>query len=258
MAVLDPDEQPQAQEADHDHDGGERQEDPQEPPAEAATVREQDETVVEHREDGSMTAVSLAPTAMSQETSAGASHRESPRDDPRAVAEQGHEQEGRAEKVRARGDVADRLGHQRMDGEQRRGRERDGELARAVDRQVARRVVVRRRAPREREQQPDVQQVQQQVRDVVAERREAPHGVVHRVGEIDERALDVVQDDGPEVPQVRDRRVLHDDEVVVVDERVRQRVPVREDREQEREGAEARGEQSRLLGLIVSHLYRLV
>jgi hypothetical protein len=61
-----------------------------------------------------------------------------------------------------------------------------------------------------------------------AERLRAPDLPVERVGERDQRTRRVVRDDGADLADVGDRAVLDDEPVVVVDERIVERVDVDE------------------------------
>ena len=256
--VLDGEEHPEPEQAGahhHDHEGHVN---PEQPPFPAPVVRAEYQPVVERRHHRQHERRLLRADG-DEPRHEGRHEPPPPRpDDGRAVAEERGEREGRAQQVGARGHVADRLGHQRVHGQQRRRGEGHGQAPAVVHRALARLVVIVRGPAREREEQPDVQQVEQQVRDVVAERRQPPHGVVERVREVDERPLDVVEDDAVQIRQRRDRGVLDHDDVVVVHEGVRQRAPVGHDGQQEGHRAQARGQPAGGLERLVRHLYRLV
>ncbi len=257
-SVLQSQQDAKPNERDDAHRAHQGQVNPQKAAAEPVAVRPEQQPVVEHEERRQHGHRLLC----GEREQPGGEHRHEPHpaagQDVRAVREQREENERGAEEVGARRDIADRLRHERVDGQEHRGREGDGELAASDEPRAAALVVISGRPPREGEEQPDVEKVEQEAGGVVAVRREAPHRVVERVREVHERTLHVVQRDGAHVGELRDRRVLDDDEVVVVDERVGERPPIRHDGEQQRDGAEARGEAGQCASACVSHLYRLV
>src|SRR5439155_12301533 len=80
--------------------------------------------------------------------------------------------------------------------------------------------------PRQLPQQNDVQHVEEDARQVIAERPRTPDRPVDRIRQVDDRPRDVVQYDRAQIGDARDRRVQDDGVVVVVDERIAQRIQV--------------------------------
>ncbi len=144
---------------------------------------------------------------------------------PAAAAEQREQEERAAQQLGPPGHVADGLRHHRVRGkDQRRTKADDNGLFRDLG--EPRSLAIRDDPGRHLEQQHDVEHVQQQVRQVKAERVQAPDGVVHCVREVDERPRRFEQDDRTEIGEVLDAGVLDDHSMVVINKRIRQRVEV--------------------------------
>ena len=130
-----------------------------------------------------------------------------------------HQNKRRAQHLGAAADVADRLRHHRVHGEQRRGEERTDDPPGA--------------SPHELEQQGHVQHVQQHVRDMKAGRRRAPEHAIDRVRNVHRRPRDLAQHDGLQIERRPNRSVFDDEAAVVVDERIVERVDVDETGEED-------------------------
>ena len=74
--------------------------------------------------------------------------------------------------------------------------------------------------------------MEQQAGQVKAERRSAPDPPIERVRQRDQRPRHVVADDGGEIPGIRQRGVLDDQPVIVIDERIVEGVDVDEARQE--------------------------
>jgi hypothetical protein len=93
------------------------------------------------------------------------------------------------------------------------------------------------RAARDLEEQQHVQHVQQHVGGVVAQQAAARDRPVHGVAEIDDRSRHLAVDDGADLPNVLDRRVVEDGTEVVVDEGIVEGVDVDQRRKGRRQGS---------------------
>jgi hypothetical protein len=85
-----------------------------------------------------------------------------------------------------------------------------------------------RQTQRQMKEQDDVEHVQQHVGDVEAEWRRSPERTVDRVRDVDNRTLDVVQQHRAKIRPALNRRVRDDRTVVVVHERIVERVQIHE------------------------------
>ena len=145
---------------------------------------------------------------------------------PPAHRQKRGQKERSADHFGAAGDVPHRLRHHRMHGKQHSRRKRDDARTRLVGSRGSAATAIVGHAPREQIDEHDVEQVAEDTRQVETKGRAAPDRVVDGVTEVHERPRDLVQDDGSEIGQVLERLIADDEALVVVDERIVQRVEI--------------------------------